>query len=67
MREIKAYVLGHRKKQETPEYIKGRALRWPELHSHKILTKQQGWPREVSSVGNPWQALTGFNPGSLAL
>ncbi len=29
-------------------------------HSHKNLTKQQGWPRGVSSVGNPWQALTGF-------
>ncbi len=36
------------------------------LHSHKILTKQQGWPRGVSSVGNPRQALTGFNSGSLA-
>ncbi len=33
------------------------------LHSHKILTKQQGWPR---GVGNPLQALTGFNLGSLA-
>ena len=30
------------------------------VHSHKILTKQQGWPRGVSSVGNPRQALTGF-------
>ncbi len=36
------------------------------LHSHKILTKQQGWPQGVSSVGNPLQALTGFNSGSLA-
>ncbi len=31
------------------------------MHSHKILMKQQGWPRGVSSVGNPRQALTGFN------
>ncbi len=35
-------------------------------HSNEILTKQQGWPREVSSVGNPRQALTGFNSGSVA-
>ncbi len=25
------------------------------VHSNKILTKQQGWPRGVSSVGNPRQ------------
>ncbi len=39
---------------------------YPLVHSHKILTKQQGWLRGVSSVGNPRQALTGFNSGSLA-
>ena len=42
-------------------------LQWT-LYSHKILMKQrlQGWLREVSSVGNSRQALTGFNSGSLA-
>ena len=32
-------------------------------HSHKILTKQQGWSWGVSSVGNPQQALTGLTWG----
>ncbi len=34
-------------------------------HSSKILTIQQGQPRGVSSGGNPRQASTGFNSGSL--
>ena len=25
------------------------------LHSSKILTMQEGQPRGVSSIGNPWQ------------
>ncbi len=29
-------------------------------HSPKIPTIQQGWPREISSVGNPWQTWTGY-------
>ncbi len=33
---------------------------------YKILTIQQGWPRGVSSVGNPRQVSKGFSSGSLA-
>ena len=36
------------------------------IHSSKILTIQQGLPRGVNSVGNPWGSLTGFNSGSVA-
>ncbi len=35
------------------------------IHSHKIMTKQQGWPRGVSSAENPRQAVTRFNSGRI--
>ncbi len=34
------------------------------LHSSKILKIQQGLPRRVSSVGNPWGPLTGAEESS---
>ena len=40
-------------------------IRRESVHSSKILTIQQGQPRGVSSIGNPRQASTGFNSGSL--
>ncbi len=43
----------------------GGSLTLSELHSSKILTIQQGHSRRVSSIGNPRQASTGVNSGSL--